>query len=94
MARGGVRSGAGRKTGAVTQRSRDIANGVIEDTGETPLEFMLKIMRDDQATRAERLDMAKAAAPYVHARLSSVDAKVQGDMGMTVEIVRFGTTEG
>lgn len=37
-----------------------------------PLEFMLQIMRDPGADRTERLDMAKAAAPYVHAKLSSV----------------------
>lgn len=44
-----------------------------------PLEFMLKIMRDESADRAERLDMAKAAAPYVHAKLSAItmDATVK-----------------
>lgn len=37
-----------------------------------PLDFMLQIMRDPEAKREERLDMAKAAAPYVHAKLSAV----------------------
>lgn len=51
---------------------------MAEAGGIMPLEFMLQIMRDPEADRAERLDMAKAAAPYVHAKLAAVevDAKV------------------
>jgi len=48
---------------------------------------MLKIMRDEGADEARRLDAAKSAAPYVHPRLSTMDAKVQGDVGLRIEIV-------
>lgn len=51
---------------------------------------MLRIMRDEDADLAMRFDAAKSAAPYIHPRLATVDAKVKGDMGLTVEIVRFG----
>lgn len=76
--RGGSRPGAGRKPGAIgkaTAKAREYA----EATGIMPLEFMLQIMRDESADRAERLDMAKAAAPYVHAKLSAItmDATVK-----------------
>lgn len=96
MARGGSRPGAGRKAGSVTVRSRAIANGLL-DEGESPLEFMLAIMRDPEAKREERLDMAKAAAPYVHAKLASVEAS--GPNGGPIEIeqgvtVTFRSADG
>ena len=37
-------------------------------TGETPLQYMIRIMRDPQVEHPRRDEMAKAAAPYVHAR--------------------------
>jgi hypothetical protein len=37
---------------------------------------MLKILRDETADPLRRDDMAKAAAPYVHPRLSSIEAQV------------------
>lgn len=89
MARGGPRANAGRPTGAIAAASKR-AKEAAEAGGIMPLDFMLEIMRDTAASRAERLDMAKAAAPYVHAKLSSVDATVKGDLGLTIEIVKFG----
>ena len=62
--------------GASTLKTREIADQAASE-GITPLEFMLQVMRDDNAERSERLDMAKAAAPYIHPRLSTVEAKVE-----------------
>ena len=45
----------------------------IAASGETPLEYMLRIMRDEAAESTRRDDMAKAAAPYLDPRLSSVE---------------------
>jgi hypothetical protein len=70
--RGGSRSGAGRKPGAINKATAK-AREAAEAGGIMPLEFMLTIMRDPDAARAERLDMAKAAAPYVHAKLASIE---------------------
>lgn len=83
MAHGGKRPGAGRKLGAATRKTREVAEKALND-GETPLEFMLKVMRDPLAERSERLDMAKSAAPYIHPRLSTVEAKVDADVNATV----------
>lgn len=44
MPRGGKREGAGRPAGALTQKTRDIAEQAIGD-GVTPLEVMLSAMR-------------------------------------------------
>ena len=38
----------------------------------SPLEFMLQVMDDEDASPSVRMDAAKSAAPYVHARLQSV----------------------
>lgn len=73
MARGGKRPGAGRKPSAVTQRARDVANRLAEGDELTPLDYLLSIMRDDKLDRRERVDAAKAAAPFVHPRLNAVD---------------------
>lgn len=118
MARGGARPGAGRKTGALTKRTREVAERAMA-TGKSPLEIMLENMHhfqqvalDAEATlegltaeefagqvaqdatpedqfkfllatvkktaglRQMAHDAARDAAPYVHPRLSSIDAKM------------------
>lgn len=69
--RGGKREGAGRKAGEpnkLTKEALEIAKGM----GKTPLEVMLEIMNNAGDDRM-RLTAAQAAAPYVHAKLSSVE---------------------
>ena len=39
----------------------------------TPIAVPVNIMRDEAAESTRRDDMAKAAAPYLHPRLSSVE---------------------
>lgn len=39
--------------------------------GISPLEYLLSVMRDEDLPRDERVDAAKAAAPYLHARLNA-----------------------
>lgn len=93
MAHGGRRPGSGRPKGAAAARTREIADKAALE-GVTPLEFMLNRMRDEEVPMDSRFAAAVAAAPYIHAKLSSIDAKLEGDMGMTVEIVRFGADKG
>jgi len=83
MPRGGKRDGAGRRAGSANTRTREIADRAASE-GLTPLEFMLQIMRDEAcpdgadpaqkiAFHAMRFEAAKAAAPYVHPKLSAVE---------------------
>ena len=72
MARGGARPNAGRKVGAATKKTKEIADQAAQD-GITPLEFMLRIMRDTGSEQKDRMAMAVSAAPYIHARLSSIE---------------------
>ena len=91
MTHGGARPGAGRKVGSATKKTRELADKVIA-SGMTPLEFMLSVMRDEGAERAERLDMAKAAAPYIHPRLSNVEATTNSSVE-TVSEVRWSIVD-
>ena len=74
MARGGKRDGAGRKPGAINKATQETRKAVKE-SGLTPLEYLLSVMRDLKAEQSDRVDAANKAAPYVHAKLTSVDLK-------------------
>lgn len=85
--RGGPRPGSGRKKGTknpATIQKEALLSEVIEravDGEATPLEVMLTIMRDPSTEPAMRFEAAKAAAPYVHPRLSQVDGTVTHKRG-------------
>lgn len=65
---GGRKKGSRNKVNRAEELRKAAAAG-----GQTPLEFMLDVMRDDEATMEFRCDMAKAAAPYLHARRAPED---------------------
>ena len=80
MGRGGSRPGAGRKKGAASKRTREIADAAVAD-GLSPLEVMLKAMRfhADAERWDDAADVAKDAAPYIHPRLAAVEHKGPDD---------------
>lgn len=82
MAKGGKREGAGRKPGVPNKRTAEQAEAV-EASGLTPLEFMLQILRDTEAPKDARMWAAEKAAPYVHAKLASVEHK--GGLELTTQ---------
>ena len=88
MARGGVREGAGRKPG-VSNKVTAAKRAEIAASGEEPLDYMLRIMRDEGAEERRRDKMAVDAAPYLHSKLATVDVNAQHDGKLIVEIVRF-----
>jgi hypothetical protein len=64
----------GRKKGSMNKVNRAAElRKAAEASGQTPLEFMLATMRDEKVAMEIRCDMAKAAAPYVHARRAPED---------------------
>lgn len=89
MAHGGARKGAGRKVGSTTTKTREIAEKALE-SGLTPLEYMLQVMRNDKCDEARRLDAAKSAAPYIHAKLSTIDMTATVDGVIRYERVNTG----
>lgn len=82
--RGGKRPGAGRKPG-VSDKAKIAAQ--VAASGLSPLDFMLGVLRDESQPFERRQDMAKAAAPYVHPRLATVEQK--GDLSLTVRVLKF-----
>ena len=72
MARGGKRPGAGRPAGSTNLRSLDSIEEITA-SGLTPLEYLTQVYRDPLVDESKRIDAAKAAAPYVHAKLSAVE---------------------
>lgn len=97
---GGSRKGSGRKPGALTKASSAMAAKCYAE-GITPLEYMLQILRKEPAkdadpivraaTNAMRFEAAKAAAPYMHARLASTEvtgANGSALMPPTIQLVR------
>lgn len=79
--RGGARPGAGRPRGATTKKTREIADKAVA-AGLSPLEYMLNLMRSQAPEGADgetmlkhmalQFEAAKAAAPYVHPRLTAI----------------------
>lgn len=80
---GGRREGAGRKPGSVNQMSRR-AREEAAKTGELPHMILLRIARGevlDGHTPAfsERMDAAKAAAPYFAPKLAATEFNMHKD---------------
>ena len=85
--RGGRKKGVPNKKNAATVKA-------IEASGLTPLDYMLGVLRDGTADTEQRFEAAKAAAPYVHPRLATIEHQgdpnkpLRMDMHWTVSLVR------
>jgi hypothetical protein len=79
---GGKRPGAGRKPG-IPNRATIARQAEVAASGQTPLDYMLGVMRDKKADKDRRDRMAAAVAPYVHPKLSAVDHS--GSLTLTLE---------
>mgnify|MGYP001614788952 CR=1 FL=1 len=77
----------GRKTGGRQKNTPNKASrkreAEVAATGTTPLEYLLSDMRDDTLERSDRRTAAIAAAPYVHPRLSNIEAQLNGELRVT-----------
>ena len=87
--RGGKRPRAGRKHGSRNKASA-VREAAIAASGLTPLQYMLGIMRDETQPVAVRLEMAKAAAPYVHPRVAAIEHREnEGGLVQHTIVVEF-----
>ena len=46
--------------------------------GSSPVDYLLKVMRDPEQPDQLRLEAAKAAAPYIQPRLTTIDTTTRG----------------
>lgn len=65
----------GRPKGSFNKASKAQIERVCADGGQSPLEYLASIYQNEAEDIRYRIDAAKAAAPYVHARLSSTEIK-------------------
>ena len=71
MPSGGKRNGSGRPKGAINLAMRDVLSAAYA-SGEMPIAYMLRVMRDEKAREIRRDEMAKAAAAYLHTKLARI----------------------
>ena len=87
---GGRRTGSGRKVGSANTRTREIADQAMA-SGQSPLEFLLGIMRDPNNPIDLRVEAAKICCPFVHPRLQAIEHSGPEGVGIpqniTVEFV-------
>lgn len=78
MAHGGFRKGSGRKAGSTNRYSKELLSQAMQE-GDLPVHYLLSVMRDKSLDTRLRIEAAKAAAPYLHHKLASmqVDLTVQ-----------------
>lgn len=67
----GLPKTGGRKAGAPNKKPRRLAQ--VCNSGVSPMEFLLGVMRNEMAEFKDRLEAAKTVANYVHPKLSSIE---------------------
>ena len=83
---GGRRKGTKNKLTVLREVDHHILVAEAAAAGETPLEYMLRVMRTSDDYR--RCDaMAAAAAPYLHPKLATVEHKGDKDNPISYHIV-------
>src|SRR5579859_2030311 len=68
----GMTKVGGRKPG-IPNKASIKRQAEVAASGLTPLEYMLKVLRDESAPLPERMDAAKSAAPYIHPKLAAIE---------------------
>jgi hypothetical protein len=80
--------GAGRPRGSKTKKTALLL--AAAEAGELPVDFLLRIMRDEALDATIRMDAAKSVAPYLHPRLAaSVVATADAE---ALEVIIWKTT--
>lgn len=62
----------GRPAGSRNKISKTQIQVALENGDQMPLDYMLTIMRDESLPMPIRFEAAKAAAPFCHSKLASV----------------------
>ncbi len=73
----------GRKAGTPNKASV-FRERMVAASGQTPLAYLIQIMRDETLDIDRRIEAAKAAAPYVHPRLAAIEHR--GDAANPINV--------
>lgn len=86
----------GQKTGGRQKGTPNRATAAkaaeIAASGLTPLDYMLSVLRNETNEQAIRLDAAHKAAPYVHAKLATIDVGNKDDKPFE-QVIRWAQTD-
>ena len=90
----GLKTG-GRQRGTPNKRTIARTQAIIDAAqgGMSPLEYLLGVMRGDVDADKDKLQAAVAAAPYIHPRLSNIEAHTTADVHATHTVKRDATAE-
>lgn len=80
-------AGPGRPKGSTTKATLELRKWV-EETGRTPLEFLVLTYRNNKVPREDRIKAATAALPYVHSRMPQ-DVNLNGNMKVAGKIQTY-----
>lgn len=67
----------GRQKGTPNKASAALASDIAA-SGLTPLDYMLDVLRDENADPKDRMWAAEKAAPYVHPKLATIEHSGKG----------------
>lgn len=68
----------GRRKGQINYRTMALLEWMQTHQKDTPVQFLIKVYTDRKRTWQERIEAARAAAPYIHPRLNAIDLRVSG----------------
>jgi hypothetical protein len=93
--RGGPNRGQGRKRGSRNKRKQAELDQLAAG-GEMPLDYFLRIMRDQNTTRARADRMATLALPFCHAKLvpKAESGATPGETGKKAQAAAAAKTAG
>lgn len=84
----GIKTG-GRQKGSPNKSTQERLQSLLAG-GETPLEYMLRVMRDQTADWERRDKMAVAAATYLHPKLATTEITGDPDRPLKHDVsIRF-----
>lgn len=63
----------GGRAKGVPNKANAERTAAIAASGLTPLDYMLSVLRNEDAEPRERMYAANAAAPYVHPKLANIE---------------------
>ena len=78
---------------AAAEKLEELLGGIDNPFDGDAHALMVLVYKDPGQPMAVRLDAAKGAIRYEKPALATVDANVTGNLGVTVEIIRFGDSK-
>lgn len=90
---GGRRPGAGRPKGSATRRTENYLRSLRQKYPTWPLEYLMQVLHDQNASPERRDFAAKSAAPYCHRRLAPLIVEENEDRRYSVDVDKLDDDE-